>query len=88
MQELYRLRPFSGLFNSRQRWSKTCMPEATATVHMRGFTRMSKPELFSSDGDPQKVKSAGRAIVEEGLAFFDARLGDAMVRATTRLGGH
>ncbi|MDN8617495.1 glutathione S-transferase family protein [Variovorax ginsengisoli] len=50
---------------------------AIATVHMRGFTRLSRPEVFSSDGDPEKVRAAGRTIVGDGLAWMDARLGDA-----------
>jgi len=52
------------------------MDYAIATVHMRGFTRIAKPEQFSSDGDPQKVKATGRQIVEQGLREFDARLGE------------
>ncbi|MDM0078535.1 glutathione S-transferase N-terminal domain-containing protein [Variovorax sp. J2P1-59] len=50
---------------------------AIATVHMRGFTRLSKPEIFSPDGDPEMVKLDGRTIVLEGLTWMDARLGDA-----------
>lgn len=50
------------------------MDYAIATVHMRGFTRIAKPEQFSADGDAQKVKATGRSIVEEGLGHFEVRL--------------
>ncbi len=47
-----------------------------ATVHMRGFTRLLRPSIFSTTpGDEEKVKQAGRAIAEEGIANLSQRLG-------------
>lgn len=44
----------------------------TATVHMRGFTRIFKPELFGTDLDA--VRKEGHAVVNLGLRLLDERL--------------
>jgi len=46
----------------------------TATVHMRGYTRIFRPEAFGTDLDA--VKKEGYAIVNLGLRLLDERLGD------------
>jgi len=45
----------------------------TATVHMRGFTRIFRPEAFGTD--LEAVRTAGRAVVDQGLGILDERLG-------------
>lgn len=49
---------------------------ATATVHMRGWTRIVKPAQFSADGDPELVKKEGMAIFTAGLDLLARTLGD------------
>ena len=49
---------------------------AVSTVHMRGFTRLSRPELFSPDGSAPLVREAGRNVIHKGLEVFEAALGD------------
>lgn len=46
----------------------------TATVHMRGFTRIFKPEAFGTDLDA--VKKEGHSVVNLGLRLLDERLGN------------
>lgn len=48
----------------------------TATVHMRGWTRIVKPALFSADGDPERVRQEGMAIFTAGLDLLAKGLGD------------
>lgn len=49
----------------------------TATIHMRGFTRMFKVEQFTpNEADYDKVRARGREIVVDGLANLSADLGD------------
>jgi glutathione S-transferase len=48
-----------------------------ATVHMRGFTRIFRPEVFSpTPEDKEKVQAAGRKFVETGFALLEPVLGD------------
>jgi glutathione S-transferase len=44
----------------------------TATIHMQGFTRISRPERFGTD--IEAVKEAGREIYRKGMAIMDAQL--------------
>ena len=53
------------------------MDYIVATVHMRGFTRMFRPDSFAvRPEDEDKVKAAGREVVEKGFALLEAQLGD------------
>jgi glutathione S-transferase len=48
-----------------------------ATVHMRGFTRVFRPEAFSpTPEDKEKVQQAGRDIVRAGFEILSPVLGD------------
>jgi glutathione S-transferase len=48
-----------------------------ATVHMRGFTRIFRPEVFSpTPEDKEKVQAAGRKVIETGFALLEPVLGD------------
>jgi glutathione S-transferase len=48
-----------------------------ATVHMRGFTRIFRPEAFSpTPEDKEKVQAAGRKFVETGFSLLEPVLGD------------
>jgi glutathione S-transferase len=48
-----------------------------ATIHMRGFTRLLRPSLFSTTpGDEDKVRQVGRDIVLQGFANLAPLLGD------------
>jgi len=44
----------------------------TATVHMQGFTRISRPQRFGSD--IEAVKQAGRDVVAKGYNILNAQL--------------
>ena len=47
-----------------------------ATVHMRGFTRIFRPELFSpTPEDKEKVRDSGRDIIRKGFDLASATLG-------------
>lgn len=52
------------------------MDYAIATVHMRGFSRVSRPDLFSEDGDAQRVRDKGLQIIREGFDWFASQIGD------------
>ena len=46
-----------------------------ATVHMRGFTRIFRPELFApSPEDQDKVKQAGADIVADGFKLLEPQM--------------
>jgi len=47
----------------------------TATVHMRGFTRIFRADTFNAT-DPEAAKKDGRAVVEAGFANLSASLGE------------
>jgi len=48
-----------------------------ATVHMRGFTRIFRPEVFSpTPEDKAKVQQAGREIIRQGFGIIAPILGD------------
>jgi glutathione S-transferase len=48
-----------------------------ATVHMRGFTRIFRPENFSPTAeDKEKVQQAGRDVIRQGFDLISANLGD------------
>jgi glutathione S-transferase len=48
-----------------------------ATVHMRGFTRIFRPEVFSPrPEDKEAVQQAGREVVRQGFALIAPVLGD------------
>jgi glutathione S-transferase len=48
-----------------------------ATVHMRGFTRVFRPEAFSpTPEDKEKVQQAGRDIVRAGFEILSPVLGE------------
>jgi glutathione S-transferase len=48
-----------------------------ATVHMRGFTRIFRPEVFSpTPEDKEKVQAAGRKFIETGFLLLEPVLGD------------
>jgi glutathione S-transferase len=48
-----------------------------ATVHMRGFTRIFRPEVFGpTPEDKEKVQQAGREIVSAGFEILRPVLGD------------
>ena len=48
-----------------------------ATVHMQGFTRIFKPDHFSTnEADHPAIREKGRQIFEKGLASFNEKLGD------------
>lgn len=49
---------------------------ATATVHMRGYTRIVRPAIYSPDGDPERVRQEGMAVFTGGLKLLDGQLGD------------
>jgi len=51
------------------------MEYVAATVHMRGFSRLSRPANFSADGDPELVRREGLNVIETGLRILDAQLG-------------
>lgn len=46
------------------------MDYAVATIHMRGFARIFKPENYSADGDRELVRQQGFQFVEDGFAIF------------------
>jgi glutathione S-transferase len=47
-----------------------------ATVHMRGFTRIFRPEIFGpTPEDKEKVQQAGRDIVSQGFKLLSPVLG-------------
>jgi len=47
-----------------------------ATIHMRGFTRIFRPNNFAPNPvDEEKVKDAGREIVAKGFAILEPVLG-------------
>ena len=49
-----------------------------ATVHMQGFTRIFKPDHFSTnEADHPAIREKGRQIFEKGLASFNDKLSDA-----------
>lgn len=50
------------------------MDYAIATVHMRGFSRVFRPDAFSADGDPERVRRTGLGVIDEGLTLFDSEL--------------
>jgi glutathione S-transferase len=53
------------------------MEYMTATVHMRGFTRIFRPAMFSpTPSDEAAVKEAGIAVINKGLELLAAALGD------------
>jgi glutathione S-transferase len=46
-------------------------------VHMRGFTRIFRPEYFSPTAeDKEKVQQAGREIIRQGFGIVASVLGD------------
>jgi len=48
-----------------------------ATVHMRGFTRIFRPSMFSpTPSDEAAVKEAGIAVISKGFELLAAELGD------------
>jgi glutathione S-transferase len=48
-----------------------------ATVHMRGFTRIFRPEMFSpTPEDKEKVQQAGREVVSKGFELLVPVLAD------------
>lgn len=47
-----------------------------ATVHMRGFSRLSNQANFSKDGDPELVRKDGRRFIDEGLAYLESKVGE------------
>jgi glutathione S-transferase len=48
-----------------------------ATVHMRGFTRIFRPEMFSpTPEDKEKVQQAGRDVVSKGFELLVPVLGE------------
>jgi glutathione S-transferase len=48
-----------------------------ATIHMRGFTRIFRPNNFTPNPvDEEKVKEAGRDIIIKGFAILEPVLGD------------
>jgi glutathione S-transferase len=48
-----------------------------ATVHMRGFTRIFRPEVFSpTPADKEKVQAAGVKFIETGFSLLEPVLGD------------
>jgi len=48
-----------------------------ATVHMRGFTRIFRPENFSpTPEDKEKVQEAGKAVIRQGFELIAANLGE------------
>jgi glutathione S-transferase len=48
-----------------------------ATVHMRGFTRIFRPEVFSpTPEDKEKVQAAGVKFIETGFSLLEPVLGD------------
>jgi len=52
------------------------MDYLVATVHMRGFTRIFRPEIFSPRAeDKEKVQQAGREIVRQGFDIVASGLG-------------
>jgi glutathione S-transferase len=52
------------------------MEYLVATVHMRGFTRIFRPENFSpTPEDKEKVQAAGRQTVTQGFDIIAPRLG-------------
>jgi glutathione S-transferase len=52
------------------------MDYLVATVHMRGFTRIFRPENFSpTPADKEKVQAAGRRTVEQGFEIMAPVLG-------------
>ncbi len=44
----------------------------TSTIHMQGFTRISRPERFGTD--IEAVKEAGREVYRKGMKVMDAQL--------------
>ena len=51
------------------------MDYIVATVHMRGFTRIFRPEGFAvRPEDAESVKAAGREVVEKGFKILEAEL--------------
>lgn len=44
----------------------------TSTIHMQGFTRISRPERFGTD--IEAVKETGRQIYRKGMALMDTQL--------------
>ena len=52
------------------------MDYIVATVHMRGFTRIARPEQFTpNEADRDAVKAQGREIFDKGLQAMNAALG-------------
>ena len=48
-----------------------------ATVHMRGFTRIFRPENFApTPEDKEKVQQAGREVIRQGFDIILSALGD------------
>jgi glutathione S-transferase len=48
-----------------------------ATVHMRGFTRIFRPEVFSpTPEDKEKVQAAGVQFIQTGFSILEPVLGD------------
>jgi glutathione S-transferase len=48
-----------------------------ATVHMRGFTRIFRPENFSpTPEDKEKVQEAGKAVIRQGFELIASALGE------------
>lgn len=53
------------------------MDYLVATVHMRGFTRIFRPENFSpSPEDKEKVQQAGREMIRQGFDIIAPGMGD------------
>lgn len=53
------------------------MDYMVATVHMRGFTRIFRPETFSpTPGDKEKVQQAGREVAAQGFTIIAPALGE------------
>jgi glutathione S-transferase len=53
------------------------MDYLVGTVHMRGFTRIFRPEYFSPTAeDKEKVQQAGREIIRQGFGIVASVLGD------------
>jgi glutathione S-transferase len=51
------------------------MDYLVATVHMRGFTRIFRPAVFSqAEAEHEAVRAQGREIAEQGLALMDRAL--------------
>jgi len=53
------------------------MDYLVATVHMRGFTRIFRPEMFAPAAeDKEKVRNTGRDIARQGFDLISPVLGD------------